>query len=69
MSWDVFGNAITFELSGLVAENEYMSFGFSGSDSASQMMGSDVVIAHIDGFRGYATDYGITSMAPVNIHF
>lgn len=42
-----------------------MSFGLSGSDSSSQMLGADVVVAYIDGARGYATDYNITSLAPV----
>lgn len=46
-------------------EDEYMSFGLSGSDTASQMLGSDVAVAYIDGGRGYATDYNITSLAPV----
>lgn len=41
-----------------------MSFGISGSDQRSQMLGSDVAVAYIDGFRGYATDYNITSLAP-----
>lgn len=42
-----------------------MSFGISGSESASQMLGADVVVAHINGFQGFATDYNITSLAPV----
>lgn len=65
VSWEVFGPAITIQLAGQVMEDEYMSFGISGSESASQMLGSDVVVAHIDGFQGYATDYNITSLAPV----
>lgn len=42
-----------------------MSFGISGSETASQMLGADVVVAHINGFQGFATDYNITSLAPV----
>lgn len=45
-----------------------MSFGISGSDTSSQMMGADVVVAYIDGARGYATDYNITSLAPVSLY-
>lgn len=64
ISWEVFGPQITFELAGQVMLEEYMSFGISGSDSRSQMLGADVVVAYIDGHRGYATDYNITSLAP-----
>lgn len=65
MSWEVFGPQITIQLAGVVNEDEYMSFGISGSETSSQMLGADVVVAYIDGFRGYATDYNITSLAPV----
>lgn len=65
VSWEVFGPQITIQLAGVVNEDEYMSFGISGSETSSQMLGSDVVVAYIDGFRGYATDYNITSLAPV----
>lgn len=65
VSWEVFGPAITIQLAGQVMEDEYMSFGLSGSETSSQMLGSDVVVAYIDGARGYATDYNITSLAPV----
>lgn len=64
ISWEVFGPAITFQMSGMVDVNDYMSFGISGSDSMSQMLGSDVVVAYIDGHRGYSVDYNITSLAP-----
>lgn len=67
ISWEVFGPAVTLQLAGQVEENDYMSFGISGSDSSSQMLGADVVVAYIDGHRGYTTDYNITSLAPVNI--
>lgn len=67
VSWEVFGPAITIQLAGLVAEDDYMSFGLSGSDERSQMLGADVVVAHIDGFLGYTTDYNITSWAPVSL--
>lgn len=67
VSWEVFGPQITIELAGQVKEDEYMSFGLSGSDTKSQMLGADIVVTHIDGFRGYATDYNITSLAPVGL--
>lgn len=65
VSWEVFGPQITIQLAGLVNEDEYMSFGISGSETSSQMLGADVAVAYIDGFRGYTTDYNITSLAPV----
>ncbi|XP_055376503.1 protein Skeletor, isoforms B/C [Condylostylus longicornis] len=64
VSWEVFGPQITIQLSGQINENDYMSFGISGSESRSQMIGADVVVAYIDSIRGYATDYNITSLAP-----
>lgn len=67
VSWEVFGPQITLQLTGQVMEDEYMSFGLSGSDTSSQMLGADVAVAYIDGARGYATDYNITSLAPVSI--
>lgn len=65
VSWEVFGPQITLQLAGQVMDDEYMSFGISGSETSSQMLGSDVVVAYIDGARGFATDYNITSLAPV----
>lgn len=64
VSWEVFGPQITFQLSGQVGGNDYMSFGISGSDVSSQMIGSDVVVVYIDDIRGYTVDYNITSLAP-----
>uniref|UniRef100_A0A182FAN7 DOMON domain-containing protein n=1 Tax=Anopheles albimanus TaxID=7167 RepID=A0A182FAN7_ANOAL len=64
VSWEVFGPQITIQLAGNVRLDEYMSFGLSGSDQRSQMLGADVVVAFIDGHRGYAVDYNITSLAP-----
>lgn len=48
-------------------EDEYMAFGLSGSEDSSRMEGADVVVAYMDGTRGYATDYNITAKAPVRI--
>ncbi|XP_018791491.1 PREDICTED: protein Skeletor, isoforms B/C isoform X1 [Bactrocera latifrons] len=64
VSWEVFGPQITLQLSGQVEKNDYMSFGISGSDTSSQMIGADVVVAYIDDIRGYSVDYNITSLAP-----
>nr|CAI5865131.1 unnamed protein product [Callosobruchus analis] len=64
VSWEIFGPQITIQLSGQVAENEYLSFGVSGSTDRSQMIGADVAVAYIDGYRGFATDYNITALTP-----
>ncbi|KAF4533130.1 hypothetical protein B566_EDAN007941 [Ephemera danica] len=64
VSWEVFGPQITIELAGQVDEDDYIGFGFSGSTQHSQMIGADVTIAYIDGYRGIASDYDITAQAP-----
>ncbi|VEN38129.1 unnamed protein product [Callosobruchus maculatus] len=64
VSWEIFGPQITIQLAGQIAENEYLSFGISGSDERSQMIGADVAVAYIDGYRGFATDYNITALTP-----
>uniref|UniRef100_A0A4Y0BHE4 DOMON domain-containing protein n=1 Tax=Anopheles funestus TaxID=62324 RepID=A0A4Y0BHE4_ANOFN len=64
VSWEVFGPQITIQLAGNVQQDEYLSFGLSGSEQRSQMLGADVVVAFIDGHRGYSVDYNITSLAP-----
>lgn len=68
VSWEVFGPTITFQLAGQIDEDSYMAFGLSGSPERSQMLGADVAITYIDGHRGYAVDYNITSLAPVRKH-
>lgn len=67
VSWEVFGPQITIQLAGQVMEDEYMAFGISGAEDRSSMLGADVAVTYIDGHRGYATDYNITSFAPVSI--
>ncbi|XP_071445168.1 protein Skeletor, isoforms B/C [Hetaerina americana] len=64
VSWEVFGPQITIELAAQVDENDYMAFGISGSPTRAQMIGSDVAIAYIDGYRGFANDYNVTAKAP-----
>ncbi|KAJ8970089.1 hypothetical protein NQ314_001400, partial [Rhamnusium bicolor] len=64
VSWEIFGPQITIQLAGQIAEDEYLSFGISGSNENSQMIGADVAVAYIDGYRGFATDYNITALTP-----
>ncbi|XP_014255074.1 protein Skeletor, isoforms B/C [Cimex lectularius] len=63
-SWEVFGPQITIQLAGRVEEDEYIAFGQSGSNHKLQMLGADVTVAYIDGYRGYAIDYNITANSP-----
>lgn len=64
LSWEVFGPAVTMQLSGQVDIDDYMAFGISGSDKKSQMIGADVAVTYIDGHLGQAVDYNIDSFAP-----
>ncbi|KAL3269598.1 hypothetical protein HHI36_008662 [Cryptolaemus montrouzieri] len=64
VSWEIFGPQITIQLAGNIEEYEYMAFGISGSETYSQMLNSDVTVAYIDGYRGFATDYNISALAP-----
>jgi hypothetical protein len=63
VQWEVFGPAVTIQLSGKVDEDDYMAFGLSGSETKSQMNGADVAVTYIDGHLGYATDYKIDALA------
>ncbi|XP_049880614.1 protein Skeletor, isoforms B/C [Pectinophora gossypiella] len=66
LAWEVFGNQITIQLAGMIAEDEYMAFGISGSEQRSQMVGADVAVAWFDARlqRGLATDYNVTDRSP-----
>ncbi|XP_042900194.1 protein Skeletor, isoforms B/C [Parasteatoda tepidariorum] len=64
LSWEIFGPAITFELAGQIAEDEYMALGISGSENSSQMIGSDVAVCYMDGLLGTAADYNISGKFP-----
>lgn len=58
----MFGPQTTIQLADQVMKGgRYVS----GSETLSQTLGAGVVIANIDGARGYAIDYNITSLTPV----
>lgn len=61
LSWEVFGDQITMELTGQVGEDDYMSFGMSGSPTEPMMVGGDVVVAHMDGYLGSLRDFNLSS--------
>ncbi len=58
---------IEVSLSGKVEPGTYLSFGISGEDSRTAMVGSDVVVAWIDGASrsGRAVDYKLTAYGQV----
>ncbi|XP_060529802.1 protein Skeletor, isoforms B/C isoform X2 [Cylas formicarius] len=64
VAWEIFGPQITIQLAGMVDEDEYLSFGISGSSEQSQMLGADIAVAYIHGYQGFATDYNITALTP-----
>lgn len=66
VSWEVFGNQVTFELAAQMEEDEYMAWGISGSDTNSSMLGADVAVAQYStsAQRGLAADYNVTAVAP-----
>lgn len=45
-----------------------MAFGLSAAENKSEMIGSDVAVAYVDGIFGHATDYNITAKAPVSYY-
>ncbi|CAH0554432.1 unnamed protein product [Brassicogethes aeneus] len=57
--WAVAGESIVLQLVAKLDEREYVSFGLSGEDDRSVMIGGDVVVAWVDKetLKGYAEDY------------
>lgn len=65
VAWEVFGPAVTIELTARLAPDEYMAFGISGSEMRSAMVGADVAVAWWDERqqRAQVLDYNITARA------
>ncbi|XP_033098904.1 protein Skeletor, isoforms B/C-like [Anneissia japonica] len=57
VSWSLTEDTINIQLRGVVNINDYMAFGISGSESRTQMVNSDVIVAWFDGNVGRAQDY------------
>jgi len=60
-SWDIFGPAITIEMTSRTDQNEYVAFGLSGSQDEARMEGGDVAVLYMDAYQGFANDYNITA--------
>ncbi|VEN64735.1 unnamed protein product [Callosobruchus maculatus] len=57
--WAVAGESIVLQLVAKLGDGEYMSFGISGDNQKSVMVGGDVVVAWVDKdtLKGFAEDY------------
>ncbi|CAH1404632.1 unnamed protein product [Nezara viridula] len=57
--WAIAGDSIVIQLVAKLEDGEYMSFGLSGEEDRSAMIGGDVVVAWVDQstLNGYAHDY------------
>ncbi|XP_057657689.1 protein Skeletor, isoforms B/C isoform X1 [Diorhabda carinulata] len=57
--WAVAGESIVIQLVAKLNDGEYMSFGPSGDENKTEMIGGDVVVAWVDKetLKGYAEDY------------
>ncbi|KAI1305994.1 Protein Skeletor, isoforms B/C [Halotydeus destructor] len=64
LAWDIFGPAITFEISAMMDDDEYVAFGLSGSKTSSKMVGADVAVSYMDGHLGHTVDYNVTDLYP-----
>ncbi|XP_077992576.1 protein Skeletor, isoforms B/C-like [Glandiceps talaboti] len=64
ISWTLGGDYIDIELSGRVDFGEYLSFGISGSDTSTSMVGSDVTVVWNDRTKGVmVVDYDLNAYA------
>ncbi|KAJ8920299.1 hypothetical protein NQ315_011960 [Exocentrus adspersus] len=63
--WAVAGDSIVLQLVAKLEDGEYMSFGISGDNSRSVMIGGDVAVAWVDKqtLKGYAEDYYLSDKA------
>lgn len=72
VNWQILGSDILIWLKGRINEREYLAFGLSGSDTRTQMEGSDVVVVWQK--RGSASDieivdYNLHSKQQVHLKF
>ncbi|XP_033098906.1 protein Skeletor, isoforms B/C-like [Anneissia japonica] len=59
--WQIRDQSIDIELRGLIPMNNYMSFGLSGATDRTSMVGSDVVVAWLNGPEAKAVDYDLNA--------
>ena len=66
VAWSVFAPTVTIELAGNMDKlgkglEEYLAFGVANPQGQSNMIGSDVSVAYMDGFQAVVEDYNITA--------
>ncbi|GBN20328.1 Protein Skeletor, isoforms B/C [Araneus ventricosus] len=63
VSWKILGQDLILQLTGRADDNEYISFGRSGSDNRAVMIGADVAVAYYDADSKQArvVDYYLSS--------
>ncbi len=69
VQWEAILEGVIIRLSARMDENEYMSFGISGAEGKTQMIGADVAVAYYnsDDNKFYADDYILNAKAQVSI--
>lgn len=67
VQWEAILEGVIIRLSARMDENEYMSFGISGAEGKTQMIGADVAVAYYnsDDNKFYAGDYILNAKAQV----
>ncbi|XP_046462387.1 protein Skeletor, isoforms B/C-like isoform X2 [Daphnia pulex] len=65
VQWEAILEGVIIRLSARMDENEYMSFGISGAEGKTQMIGADVTVAYYnsDDNKFYADDYILNAKA------
>ena len=67
VQWEAILEGVIIRLSARMDENEYMSFGISGAEGRTRMIGADVVVAYFnsDDSKFYADDYTLSAKSQV----
>lgn len=67
VQWEAILEGVIIRLSARMDENEYMSFGISGDEGRTRMIGGDVVVAYFNSNDGkfYADDYILNAKSQV----
>ena len=70
VSWtlDTANDTVFVKLCGCINSVEYMAFGISGDNSASQMLNADVVVTWSNESSAGAVDYYLTDYAQVSLY-
>ncbi|KAF5269717.1 hypothetical protein FQA39_LY08640 [Lamprigera yunnana] len=69
--WAIAGDSIVLQLVSKLDEREYMSFGISGNDTGTAMIGGDVAVVWVDKetLKGHADDYYLSDKSQCSGRF